>query len=135
MVEGTTGTLVGGIIASIGSVLGLLGGLVPLGQANAASSIVILGIINRLAAIVVSTIAPTISLIWSWLVLTASTIALILSIFLFVGKSIKTAAIIIVITETLIEIIFNILAQNVWMISGILQMFGSIIVLATGASK
>ncbi|MEX2753558.1 MAG: hypothetical protein Q6366_017045, partial [Candidatus Freyarchaeota archaeon] len=76
------------------------------------------------------------SAVWHWIVFTIATIALIFSIMLMVGKSIKISAIIVLIVGILstVTVIFLPVQIN-WLICGILQLVGAIVALATGALK
>nr|MDO8079265.1 hypothetical protein [Candidatus Freyarchaeota archaeon] len=136
MSERTTGVLVGGVIALIGSIFGFWLGLALLGLANTAGVTSMLWFISPVTAIVASVVMPTVSAIWPWIVFTVTTIALIFSIMLIVGKSIKVAAIIVLIAGILSIIPVVLLPVQInWIISGGFELVGAIIALATGALK
>ncbi|MEX2725339.1 MAG: hypothetical protein Q6367_015725 [Candidatus Freyarchaeota archaeon] len=134
MSERTTGVLVGGAIALIGSVFGFWLGLALLGLSNTGSVTAMLWIVDPVAAVLASVLTPTVSAVWHWIVFTIATIALIFSIMLMVGKSIKISAIIVLIVGILstVTVIFLPVQIN-WLICGILQLVGAIVALATGA--
>ncbi|MEM2957469.1 MAG: hypothetical protein QW261_04250 [Candidatus Jordarchaeaceae archaeon] len=134
MSERTTGVLVGGAIALIGSVFGFWLGLALLGLSYTGSVTAMLWIVDPVAAVLASVLTPTVSAVWHWIVFTIATIALIFSIMLMVGKSIKISAIIVLIVGILstVTVIFLPVQIN-WLICGILQLVGAIVALATGA--
>ncbi|MEM2134928.1 MAG: hypothetical protein QXG44_08755 [Candidatus Jordarchaeaceae archaeon] len=134
MSERTTGVLVGGAIALIGSVFGFWLGLALLGLSYTGSVTAMLWIVDPVAAVLASVLTPTVSAVWPWIVFTIATIALIFSIMLMVGKSIKISAIIVLIVGILstVTVIFLPVQIN-WLICGILQLVGAIVALATGA--
>lgn len=136
MSERTTGVLVGGAIALIGSVFGFWLGLALLGLSYTGSVTAMLWIVDPVAAVLASVLTPTVSAVWHWIVFTIATIALIFSIMLMVGKSIKISAIIVLIVGILstVTVIFLPVQIN-WLICGILQLVGAIVALATGALK
>ncbi|MEM3563193.1 MAG: hypothetical protein QXR19_08190 [Candidatus Jordarchaeaceae archaeon] len=134
MSERTTGVLIGGAIALIGSVFGFWLGLALLGLSYTGSVTAMLWIVDPVAAVLASVLTPTVSAVWPWIVFTIATIALIFSIMLMVGKSIKISAIIVLIVGILstVTVIFLPVQIN-WLICGILQLVGAIVALATGA--
>jgi hypothetical protein len=128
--------LVGGVIALIGSIFGFWLGLALLGMANTASVTIVLWIISPVAGALATVFMPTVSAIWPWIAFTVTTIALIFSIMLMVGKSVKIATIILIITGILSIVSVLLLPVQInWIISGIFELAGAIIALATGSLK
>ncbi|MEX2750350.1 MAG: hypothetical protein Q6366_000550, partial [Candidatus Freyarchaeota archaeon] len=75
MSERTTGVLVGGAIALIGSVFGFWLGLALLGLSYTGSVTAMLWIVDPVAAVLASVLTPTVSAVWPWIVFTIATIA------------------------------------------------------------
>lgn len=89
-----------------------------------------------MAAVLASVFTPTVSIFWHWIMFTVTTIALIFSIMLMVGKSTKIATITVFIAGILSVIIVVLLPVQInWMICGGLQLIGAIIALTNGVLK